>query len=95
VRDDALAETMAPAESTDSEHLLEQQQGRLVLDQILDALPPELRTVFVLYELEQVDTYQIADLLLIARGTVVSRLRRAREIFEQRAERFRRNLPPK
>jgi RNA polymerase sigma-70 factor (ECF subfamily) len=72
----------------------EERQRRKQLDELLDALPMELRTVFVLYEIEGLDSPEIASMLEIAVGTVASRLRRARESFRRAAERLRRRLEP-
>jgi RNA polymerase sigma-70 factor (ECF subfamily) len=52
-----------------------------MLDRALDALPDELRTVFVLFELESMSGVEIASLLDLPAGTVASRLRRARHLF--------------
>lgn len=68
--------------------LLARQQARSLLDQVLDALPDDLRVVFVLYELEEQTAAQIAALLDVPPGTVASRLRRARAEFEQIAKRL-------
>ena len=68
---------------------LEQREARAILDQVLDALPLEVRAVFVLFELEQLTTSEIADLLAIPAGTVSSRLRRGREEFQTLARRLR------
>ena len=43
-----------------------------------------LRVVFVLYEFEEMNMSEIADVLEIPRGTVASRLRRARAEFRER-----------
>lgn len=60
------------------------QSGQLALAQrLLDALPPEQREVFVLHELEQMTGPEIAALMDTSIGTVRSRLRRARESFQQ------------
>jgi RNA polymerase sigma-70 factor (ECF subfamily) len=75
-----------------SEELLDRQRARRVLDAILDAMPEDLRTVFVLFEFEELTTHQIADLLSIPRGTAASRLRRAREDFEKRVSRVESRL---
>jgi RNA polymerase sigma-70 factor, ECF subfamily len=71
-----------------AEDLLDRNRAREVLDAILEAMPSSLRTVFVLFELEQLSSLQIAELLELPRGTVASRLRRAREDFEQRVQRL-------
>jgi RNA polymerase sigma-70 factor, ECF subfamily len=60
---------------------IEQRRYRLILDLALDRLPMELRAVFVLYELEGLPSAEVADLLEIPRGTVASRLKRARSQF--------------
>jgi RNA polymerase sigma-70 factor (ECF subfamily) len=60
-----------------------------VAEQLLDALPEEQRIVFVLFELEEKSTDQIATLLQIPHGTVASRLRRARAAFSEAAARHR------
>ncbi len=72
-----------------ADELLDRQRRRAILDQILDALPPDLRVVFVLFELEEMKMTNIADLLGLAPGTVASRLRRAREEFEAAIKRRR------
>jgi RNA polymerase sigma-70 factor, ECF subfamily len=69
---------------------LDRARARVVLDRILDAMPDDLRVVFVLYELEQLTSPEIAEALSIPLGTVSSRLRRAREIFAERARKERR-----
>lgn len=70
----------------------EEEHARAMLDEVLDALSEDLRTVFVLFELEEMETTEIAGLLGIPTGTVASRLRRAREKFEVEAERMRERL---
>jgi RNA polymerase sigma-70 factor (ECF subfamily) len=66
------------------DELTDQKRMRRLLDDVLAALPDDLREVFVLYELEQTTIQEIARLLDIPQGTVASRLRRAREEFERR-----------
>jgi len=87
----------AEAETTESDappsdELLDRQKARKVLDAILDAMPEDLRTVFVLFEFEELTTIEIAELLAIPRGTASSRLRRAREDFEKRVSRIESRL---
>jgi RNA polymerase sigma-70 factor (ECF subfamily) len=64
------------------EAALEAKQRRQALDQALDALSLEQRTVFVLFELEGFSLPEIAQALGVPLGTATSRLRRAREAFE-------------
>lgn len=71
-----------------AEELLDQAKARSLLDTVLSQMPVSLRSVFVLYEIEQLSTLEIAELLGLPRGTVASRLRRAREDFEARVKRL-------
>ncbi len=48
---------------------------------IIDSLPETQRTVFIMYELEQMSGQEIADELALPLGTVRSRLRLARDAF--------------
>jgi RNA polymerase sigma-70 factor (ECF subfamily) len=83
-------ENVAAIDPGPSPHdLIDQRQARSVLDEILDALPDDLRAVFVLYELEEQTALEIAELLALPPGTVASRLRRARAEFEQIVKRQR------
>ena len=52
----------------------------------LEALPIAFRSVFILYELEEMTTAEIALTLALPAGTVASRLRRARELFKKTIE---------
>jgi RNA polymerase sigma-70 factor (ECF subfamily) len=47
----------------------------------LESWPEELRTAFVLFELEGLSVPEIAELTETKSGTVASRLRRGRELF--------------
>jgi RNA polymerase sigma-70 factor (ECF subfamily) len=49
---------------------------------LLESMPIELASVFVLYEVEELTTREIAECLGIPHGTVASRLRRARREFK-------------
>lgn len=71
------------------EACLEQRRAREVLDRVLDGMSTELRTVFVLFELEGLPVREIAALEGIPAGTASSRLRRAREEFSAIAKRVR------
>jgi RNA polymerase sigma-70 factor (ECF subfamily) len=59
-------------------------QAHGILERLLDEMPEDMRTVFVLFELEGLATSAIAELLDVPIGTVASRLRRAREHFQRR-----------
>ncbi|MBX3186525.1 MAG: sigma-70 family RNA polymerase sigma factor [Labilithrix sp.] len=70
------------------DELLEQRRARDLLDRVLEEMELDVRTVFVLFEIEEMTTAEIATLLGIAHGTVASRLRRGREEFEARIKRL-------
>jgi RNA polymerase sigma-70 factor, ECF subfamily len=87
-RDDApLDELQGGAPS--GEALLEQMQARRVLDVVLDSMMQDLRTVFVLSEIEGLTAPEVAAIVDVPVGTVSSRLRRAREQFRLEAARVR------
>ncbi len=70
------------------DEILEQRQARKFLSEALDRLELDQRAVFVLFELEELSTAQIAEVLNLPPGTVSSRLRRAREEFRKITERL-------
>lgn len=85
--DDALvAAHVDPAPNP--EQALSSQQGRKVLERILESMDEDARMVFVLFELEGMTTASIATLIGAPMGTVASRLRRAREDFQREARRI-------
>lgn len=67
-------------------------QMRALLDVVLDQLAPELRTVFVLCELEGMEVRDAAALEGIPVGTASSRLRRARQAFSAVSKRVHARL---
>jgi RNA polymerase sigma-70 factor (ECF subfamily) len=80
----SLDEVSAPTcPRPDPEQRLENRQAREVLDHVLDQMSPALRSVFVLFELEDVPIKDIAEIHEIPVGTVSSRLRRARAEFSE------------
>jgi len=79
-----------PQPSPEEAALLEEK--RRFLDHALAALDFDERTVFVLYEIEEMSLTQIAELVGIPRGTVASRLRRARDSFHAEVKRLRARL---
>jgi RNA polymerase sigma-70 factor, ECF subfamily len=74
-------EALDPA--PDPEELADKTRARALLDEVLDAMPMDLRAPFVLFELEEMPTAEIAAVLDLPTGTVASRLRRAREEFQK------------
>ncbi|HVK66614.1 MAG TPA: sigma-70 family RNA polymerase sigma factor [Polyangium sp.] len=71
-----------PDMGPDAEELLAQRRARVMLDEVLESLPLDVRAVFVLFELEEMRVPEIASLLGIPLGTAASRLRRGRELFQ-------------
>jgi RNA polymerase sigma-70 factor, ECF subfamily len=78
-----------PSGAPASDELLEQRRARVLLDEVLQTLPLDVRAVFILFELEEMDLAEIAALLGIPRGTAASRLRRGRERFEAEIRRLK------
>jgi RNA polymerase sigma-70 factor (ECF subfamily) len=85
--EDDVHEVVDPSPRPDE--AAERREARAILDDALEALPFELRTVFVLFELEELSAPEIAELVGIPAGTVASRLRRAREEFRKAVNRVR------
>jgi RNA polymerase sigma-70 factor (ECF subfamily) len=81
-----IPELMDPTPSTDE--VIELRQARIKLDLILDSMSLELRAVFILHELDEMTTPDIAAMLDIPAGTVASRLRRARCAFFEHVDRL-------
>ena len=65
----------------DGRDVLDEQTAIQLCDLALSKVDPELAEIFVLFELEDLTSPEIAALLEIPLGTVASRLRRAREQF--------------
>jgi len=86
-----LDELSSHSPSPDDE--LARQQDRALLDAALERLPPELRAVLTLFELEGLSFSEIAEVLELPRGTVASRVRRAREQFTEAVLRLNRAKP--
>jgi RNA polymerase sigma-70 factor (ECF subfamily) len=78
--DDSVVEGTV-SEAAGPDELVDQARARQLLESVLLDLPMDLRTVFVLFELEELTAPTIAALLEVPLGTVASRLRRARDSF--------------
>ncbi len=82
--------SQAPEEpSASQDELSDQLRARALLDQVMADMPEDLREVFVLFEIEEISIQDIATTLEIPIGTVGSRLRRARQAFQQAVTRHR------
>lgn len=76
-----------PAPSLDER--IDARRRRRWLDDVLDTLSDEHRAVLVLVDIEEQTMAEAGDVLGIPQGTVASRLRRARELFEEAADSLR------
>lgn len=79
-------------ERPSAEELMDERRARAFLDRVLDQMDEKQREVFVLFELEELEIPEIANILAIPVGTVGSRLRRAREDFSTIAKRLKARL---
>ncbi len=70
------------------DEIIARQQAIALFDQVLHAMPEDLRIVFVLSEIEELPASEVAALEGIPPGTVASRLRRARKEFLDRTKRI-------
>jgi RNA polymerase sigma-70 factor (ECF subfamily) len=79
-REGALRDAADVADAGPSpEDLSDQRRALRLLDRVLGEMDEGLRTVLVLFEVEEMTMSEIARVLAIPSGTVASRLRRARE----------------
>lgn len=60
------------------------QRACAIVDELLAEMPLELRVVFALYEIEQVDRAEISEIVGVPLATVTARLRGARQDFAAR-----------
>jgi RNA polymerase sigma-70 factor, ECF subfamily len=79
--DDGSLELVSDA-APDPEQAAQKSQAKRLLEKVLAEMTEDLRTVFVLFELEGLTSVEISELLQIPVGTAASRLRRAREEFQ-------------
>ncbi len=70
------------------EEMADRRRARAMLDRALESMPMDLRQVFVLFDLEELTTTEVSNVLKLPRGTVASRLRRAREVFQETVSRL-------
>jgi RNA polymerase sigma-70 factor (ECF subfamily) len=83
---DDLFETNA---SNVAEVTVQSAQARVLLEEVLSTLDVEKRAVFVLYEIEELAVEEIAARVGIPAGTVYSRLKVARELFDKAVQRVK------
>ncbi len=80
------------SEGNAPDEIFERRRSRQQLDEVLETLPFALREVFMLYEFERLSLAEVAELVDIKIGTVSSRLRRARVLFQKAMARLRQRL---
>lgn len=80
-------EAQATPEQDLPEAMLAARQARAVLDRVLDGMDLDKRAVFVMFELDELSSEEIASILGVPVGTVWSRLSAARKQFEKSAAR--------
>jgi RNA polymerase sigma-70 factor, ECF subfamily len=71
------------------EQLLDEKRLRQAFDELLERWPADIRTAFVLFELEGLSVPEISELTETKLGTVSSRLRRARALFQAGVKRLK------
>lgn len=71
----------------DPERRLLQEEARALLERALDALTPDARAVFVLREVEGLDTAETAEVLEVSEEAVRTRLLRARSMLRRELSR--------
>ncbi|MCM1063611.1 MAG: RNA polymerase sigma factor [Eubacterium sp.] len=85
ILDEEGLEYISDGSPTSEERVLEKERDRMVWNAV-DALPEKLRTVILLYYMEELSVSQIAAAAGVPEGTVKSRLYHARKILEQKLE---------
>jgi RNA polymerase sigma-70 factor (ECF subfamily) len=75
--------------------LLDRRRARSVLDAIMARMPGDQRLVFALFELDGMSGEEIAEMLDVPVGTVRSRLRLARAVFETSVARLKNGAAPR
>jgi RNA polymerase sigma-70 factor, ECF subfamily len=85
---DDVGAALAVDEQKSPEHAAALGEQKRTLERVLQLIPEKQREVFVLFELEQMTSADIATLLNVPLGTVYSRLRLAREAFQAQVDRL-------
>jgi RNA polymerase sigma-70 factor (ECF subfamily) len=72
-----------PLDDCDPADILAREHDRATVHEFINQLPTDFREVLVLRELHELSYREIADIVEIPMGTVMSRLARAREMLRQ------------
>ena len=83
--DEEGLEYLSDCSPTSEERILEEERDRMVWDAV-GTLPEKLKTVILLYYMEELDISQISQLAGVPAGTVKSRLYQARKLLEKKLE---------
>ena len=78
-------EYLSDCSPTSEERILEEERDRMVWNAV-KTLPEKLRTVILLYYMEELSISQIATAAGVPEGTVKSRLYQARKLLEKKLE---------
>jgi RNA polymerase sigma-70 factor (ECF subfamily) len=89
-----VAEVPEGVEQETPERLAQNRERQRRLTMLLEALNPEQRAVFVMFEVEGIGCQEIADTTGVAVGTVYSRLHTARKLVRERAAKLFRIREP-
>lgn len=92
-RIDPVEDEPAASAAPGLDDALAQKQAAAMVQRFLDTLDPDKRAVFVLCDVEGLTAPEIADVLGVKLNTVYSRLRVARQRFEQAVARHRSGRP--
>ena len=92
--DTGLEEDERACPTLAADQQLDLRRAAQLLDRALATLEEGDREVYILAELEQLSRSEVAEALTLPKGTVASRLRRAREAFEAAVRRLHRGGRP-
>ena len=72
--------------NTPEDHAI-QNDFKLLLEKVIDKLPPKYRAVYLMREVEQMDTKETAECLDLTQSNVKVRLHRAKQMLQEEIER--------
>ena len=78
-----------PESSDDTQQISQTSELNMLVKKALENLSPQLRTVFILRTWEELSYNEIAETLKISKGTVMSRLNRARNKLKKYIKKYK------
>jgi len=90
---DEMPEEAAPDSGRSPEEAAARHEARVTLAEILDGMDLDRRAVFVMFEVEEMSSEEIAAIVGVPVGTVYSRLHKARKEFEAAIARHKARKP--